>query len=37
MIHDFIVGYMCARSNEAREMYARYLSYLDPYLFEEIK
>jgi len=34
---EMLVGYMCAKSDEAKKMYARYLSFVNPYLFEEVE
>ena len=34
MKHQFIVGYMAAKTKEAQWIYAHYLSILDSYLFE---
>ena len=31
----FLDGYMAARTEAAKKMYARYLSYINPFLFEE--
>ncbi len=37
IIRAMLDGYMGARSEEARKMYARYLSFVSPFLFEEYK
>ena len=34
---EMLSGYMCARTDEAKKMYSRYLSYMNPFLFEELK
>ena len=30
-------GYMGSRSEDGKKMYSRYLSFINPYLFEEMK
>jgi hypothetical protein len=32
-----LIGYMTTRSEGGKKMYARYLSFVNPYLFEEQK